>query len=70
MYEAADASYPHRDSPPLCAPCAVPRVESPVARDIGVKIRDFSVKIRDWTGNQENGKRPEKGDAETKKHSK
>ena len=27
---------------------------------------DFCVKSRDWTGNQENGKRPKRGDAETK----
>ena len=45
---------------------AVPHIEYQVAQDIGVKSRDFGVKIRDWTGNWENRKRPERGDAETK----
>ena len=46
------------------APSAVPCVESQIARDISVQSRDFGVKIRDWKGNQENRKRPKRGDSE------
>ena len=43
---------PPRTAPPLPKHHAVPRAETQVGRDIGVKSRDISVKSKDWTENR------------------
>ena len=50
MYQGQVHFQVTQGTPPHHTPRAVPRVETKVAQDLGVKIRDFGIKIRDWTG--------------------